>query len=756
MDGAPAPAPPKPHLPSDAVPAAPKVLFNGMRVVPDMDGLFLANKETTTIGAAVARGKTDLHITGCANSISELLTPSPMELEILLHKTNSSAFETTVAKQTTLYISNRMRLNVTTSRSAVGIDGTIVKSSLAGQASVTIDSILDKQIQHCSTTIPMVYANWAAFSSVVEISHVRFINPNTGREYDIVVVYDDDEQNQTCKRAANAMEQLYNQADALRKVVVFEPAPNLTKTVMRVPFGIDGSTYDLCASVVCRPISLERASFESMIYATLQLEMNSVEKFQRFMEECASPGITASRWSGIVANALSLFVSSICPYRVDGCVVMTPNGLSMTDAECWKAEAARTQFETSDDCEGDAAHITSVLCDARRIALDESLALQFPTTVRVANAMSLHFVGTCVLAANAGNAGEAGVHGATNIAGHAIAMAIPRSLTYEAMIIGAMASTQNRALEDSNELVKSMSPMWLNAMFTPEELASMPDDDVQILTNSATFLKMHKEAPVGEMEVLGIEGTSPVTPSLLYSRDVQDRLTRRRVARGDKKIATLVGPTVARMITQLDVGTAAVETKHTFYHSMVEFSMSTHEALFKNVHLREAKHATAQLVICQAQNPLIAGASPQDMATGNFGLLSLWKLDSNAAADLEVGLAEVEKNTMPKRVGFTRLDEDTTAIYKQNITALRELGNNKDYCELSNKDLVAQYIFAVSTLLNNRNAVQVFIDKLQSLIKQNMVAVSVDIVAIKNCIFDSDGIDVGKFVTVNVELLVTV
>ena len=69
-----APPPPKPHIPSEAVPAAPKVLFKAMRVVPDMDGLFLANKERTTIGAAVARGKTDIHITGCANSISELLT----------------------------------------------------------------------------------------------------------------------------------------------------------------------------------------------------------------------------------------------------------------------------------------------------------------------------------------------------------------------------------------------------------------------------------------------------------------------------------------------------------------------------------------------------------------------------------------------------------------------------------------------------------------------------------------------------------
>ena len=747
-------SPTKSIMPTDAVTAFPILKFSAARVEPDIDGLFLANKASTTIGSAAARAETDLHVTGCQRAVGVLLTSNPSPIEIAIDSADAQCFVKRSSSGATLYVSNRMRFNITTSRVAVGIDGTVV-NSMSGQASAPIDSMMNVQMQRCSTVVPIVYANWLDFSAVVEISNLTFVDPETKKEYDRVVVFDDAEHNAACKRAAESLEQLYNQSVAVRQAVVFKPAPPLSKSVMRVPFGIDGSNYDLCAHVVSRPISLERESSEALITCAMKLETNwNDDTFQRFLNECATPGLAASRWSGAVANALSTFVASICPYRIDGRSTVTPSGMQMVSAESWKAEASRTAFQTSDDCDGSGAHVASVVTDARRIALDAALAAQFPVSACVANALSLHFVGVCVLAANAGHASDAGKHGETAVAGHAIAMAIPRSVAFDAMITGALASTQGRSVEDSDALVDSLRSKWLAAMFSSAELAAMSDDDVKTLTNDTHFANLHKNAAIGEMEVLAIEGTSPVSPSLLYSRSAQDRIARRRLARGDKKIAELVGPSVARAITQLDVGPSNVDTGHVFYGSLVEFILSPEEELFKNAELRSSGHATAQFVIAQTHDTRIAGATPLQMATANFALLSLWRVDAERGADLDVALAEVQRNTVPKRAGVERMDAGTTAIYKANINALRTLHaqTSSNYGK-NDSNPVAQYIFAVATLIQNRHSVQRFVDKLLALASERTLAVSVDIDAMPNALLDDEGKDVGKFVVVNAELL---
>ena len=88
----------------------------------------------------------------------------------------------------------------------------------------------------------------------------------------------------------------------------------------------------------------------------------------------AQPSIAASQWSPLVADALSLWVASICPYKVDGRAVLLPTGLSIVQAESWKAEAARTAMGTGDDCDGSAAHVTSAMHEAALVAADDELA----------------------------------------------------------------------------------------------------------------------------------------------------------------------------------------------------------------------------------------------------------------------------------------------------------------------------------------------------------------------------------------------
>ena len=152
-----------------------------------------------------------------------------------------------------------------------------------------VDSVLDAQLQRCSTILPVTYANWLDFNSVIEVSNFSFVNPKTNREYTRVILYDDEVHNEACKRAEAHLEALYTQATSVRQVVVFEPAPPLSKSVMRVPVGINASSYDLCSSVVRgRPRSRARPSRRSAVAVQLEASFDDAT-FERFKEECAQP-----------------------------------------------------------------------------------------------------------------------------------------------------------------------------------------------------------------------------------------------------------------------------------------------------------------------------------------------------------------------------------------------------------------------------------------------------------------------------------
>ena len=132
-----------------------------------------------------------------------------------------------------------------------------------------------QQLQKCSTVIPVTYASWLSFSSVVEISKVRFFDEEARSTAPSCSTT-----SRRSPRSASARQgarSCYNQGMKTRKVVVFKPAPPLTKSVMRVPYGIDGSSYDLCASVVNRFRASNGSAFESLVTATLRLETDEVE-----------------------------------------------------------------------------------------------------------------------------------------------------------------------------------------------------------------------------------------------------------------------------------------------------------------------------------------------------------------------------------------------------------------------------------------------------------------------------------------------
>ena len=55
------------------------------RIEPDVDMIFLANRESSTLGTACARGETDIHVTGSLNSEYLLATTSSANSTIELN-----------------------------------------------------------------------------------------------------------------------------------------------------------------------------------------------------------------------------------------------------------------------------------------------------------------------------------------------------------------------------------------------------------------------------------------------------------------------------------------------------------------------------------------------------------------------------------------------------------------------------------------------------------------------------------------------
>ena len=747
------PALPTAGTPPDASPASNVALrFYAARIEPDLDGSFLSNKAATTIGAAAARAETDLHVTGCHHATSALLTTKPLKLTILLNGAMSGIYESNTDGIRTLHASNRMRMNMTASRVAVGIDGSIV-NTMSGQASVSLDSIFETKTQHCSAVVPMVYANWLDFSSVVEISSATFVDATTEEEISAVIFTNDEKFNATSKRAGEVLEQVYNDATKLRSMVVFKPAPPLSKSVMRVPFGIDGTTYDLCASVISRPASHDRKTFESFAQHVMGLSLGFDEqKRTDFLTECKLPGMQASRWSSHVANAMSIYVSSICSYRIDGRTLLTPQGMAMTPAESWKAEASRTGVQSSDDCDGSMAACTSALHAAALVAADEEMAKAFPYTACMANAMAMHVVGGFVLAANAGHAGEAGKN-VKAVAGHAIAGALPKSQVLSALVAGALSASTHKDSDDVEALIGKLKPMWLGAMFTASELERMTNEDRALVIDYEAFKDVHKRVPDNHMASLAMEGTSPVTPSYFFSPNVQERLTRQRQARETNEIVKLIGPNVARTLTQLDVSATNSQRGHIFYSSMVEFLISPSSPLFRNAALRKQGFATAQFVLARPRQPNQAGASPMELALSDFALLSLWRLGSEDAAAMDNAMAEVQRNTLPSRGGPDKLDKMQTIIYTANLARLKAVHDTMStgYSPTSTNPKI-QSIFAIGTLIHNQHAVDAYAQSLEA--QRGKIAISIDILPMPHVIVDHAGKDVGVFVVVNVEQLV--
>ena len=719
------------------------VRFHTGRTEPDIDGMFLASRESSTLGPAAARWVTDFHATGNATTVSLLVTEKGAEVDVVLDMAQYTLSDDGL----TINIKDRTRLNITTSRKAVAIDGT-VGTTMSGQASIGLDECFELSESGVSANVQTSYANWANMSSVVQVSNPKIIDTKTDTEITNVVFSVDEETDAICKEAEDAIETVYNAGMQTRSLVVFEPAPPLSKTVMRVPFGVNGSTYDFACNVVDRPPSLGRQAFESLAKAALSNEMNlDAVAVEAVLEQCKVPGIKATQWASKIANSMSTIVNLCCPYRVDGVSTVLPDGISLVAAESWKAEAARDPC-VMDDCDGSAAFITSQLCDACVVARSDELSQMYPVTAAFANAMAHHCVGLCILSANAGHAEAAGEAGATAVAGHAIALALPKPMVLQALVTGLAASLQEQSREVAEGSRIDLAPRWARGLYAPEDVARMPVEERAVITESyERLMNLPNRLPDNSGFVpLSMEGTSPVSPSTLYPTDGLDTIRRRKLGKLDKVVENMIGPGVTRTVVQLDVADEGDD--HVFYKDFVEFLMPMRgNPMFTDSKLRERGFATSQFVFTQPTDPRRAGATPRQIAEASFALLPLWKLNTEKANAVDVAIQEVKSNTLPLRdtPNGHVLSKRESSIFNSNVRKLRSITGTASVTPSDNKHDV-QHLISFAALASNEYAVDAFAKRVSEV---NAFDISVDIIDVPHVLVSDTGDDIGKMVVIN-------
>jgi len=683
-----------------------RLRFYATRVEPNLSAPFFTSGGS--LGSACARAETDFSVTGAQFCTSEIVNETARAVEVELP---ASAY-TRNPETGEVRISTRTRLNVTTARVGAAINGTIA-GTLSGQGSAPIYELFTEALAKSNRPAPngtgssaaaagaavlpaadaadaakkeevhmvlpfqqiaMSYGNWAAHSAVVGVAGPAVVarDPATGlytEEQDLQFVQDDAVEG-LMALAEPTLQAVYDASWKLRKSVVYKGSPNLTKAVMRVPSGFNGGGFCLAASVNDAPVSQSNETIEDLLKAGVAMQIDSPEERRALLDDLATPSYAATiKHAQTLGTALSYMQGHQKPYRVDGTPVLTPSGAKMELAESWRFEAAKRR---ADDCDGSAADVEAVIqacMEAEAESLDE-----LPYMRAVANSIGAHYIhGVSVLGANAGHADAADAK-ATTLTGHAVCIGVPKAAALVALKRGGEHEVDGVA-PLAADMRRKVNTARHAALYPKSLVRRMPAKEQAVFESMEAMEAFMEERmpPAVAAQPLFFEGTTPCS-ARGYTHSATERDDRARIFAADKEIGTSFAPNVLRMAKLLDTSPTG---KHAFYSEFVELLVSPTSGLMQDEELRALDSASCQLLFCKptAGKPTtVAGASPLDLATGDFAIVPLWRTGAKLSAIIDAAHAESVANAIPRRAGPDPLSEEEAARIDQSLAELAKLG----------------------------------------------------------------------------------
>lgn len=675
--------------------------FSAARAEVDLEGAFLVGGGT--LGSATARGPVDFAITGSEHSVKHLITEKAQTVSIPLPSACYKRYVLPTGSDAVL-VSDRIKLNGLCSRSAASINGTVC-STPAGKTQATLHQLLSSPEDGGQKThmVPFVYPNWAQHTAVLAISDVAIVDED-GVEQD-VAIYKDVEGDKVFALSQTLLKSIYDASWALRTEdggLIMDECTNLTKSAMRISGGLDNSGYTLAAQIGNASSNHSPEHLESIMASCIGASCDFDDDIvTELLTTLQRPSWLATlQHANRLGTAMSTYAALTTPYRVDGAVSVLPTGVTMLEAESWDLDASR-DF-AADDCDGTGARIFAAIRNAT--SASRGSPGKYPHLDAIANSLGTHYVnGVSILGASAGHAAASeaqasdGGGATTALAGHACAIGIPAISFLAAHERGAASSmVQTRALQTTlddgtvvSESVKERVPLvgaesqvdlaerMFKALYAPEIVKRMPKKEREFFKDWETLKNSKLAQAISGLQPQAYEGTTLVK-SQMYVHEFQHRAARHESAVRDTAAVKAVSPSV--LLDEKTLDAAGDGNSHSFYKKFAEFIVGFDSPIFKDESLREVAHATAQVVLSPPSDRdggvlSAAGVTPQQLATGEFVVVPLWRVEKTQAKILDVSIGESVHNQLPRRAAHAMLTGQQSKRLDESLVAFDSLGD---------------------------------------------------------------------------------
>ena len=659
-----------------------------------------------------------------------------------------------------LTISSRARLTVTATRNAPSIQG-VIASTMSGQGSLELRRLWTRadDPQPAVIQLPVVYAGWSHHSAVFALSGaqivrqtlsdaggewkdaktLKHVGPKSARATDDRFFLNGQQAlNAFMSEAEAQLKFVFDAAWERRQKIVYPASPYLTKAVARAPVGLNGSSYTLASSVNDPLPGFSDAGVEALLRACLEVCCPE-DRHKAAIERMAKrpSHADAKLLAEPFASALSMYQAITKPYRVDGTPVVLPGGTQMVEAESWLMEPSRSIL-TADDCDGSASCVLGVINASvallHRAPAQEEAPGAFVHMRAVGRLFDTFYVcGVSVLGATAGHAAAA-TDDAPAVAGHAVAIALPKRAAARALAEGAAATIGKKAVHSDASETGGLPRCARRATPRSSRRRRWRTSGGRGLGGGAQNrggALRHRRRAVERLDArvrrrapgpppLAMEGTA-AADGRLYTHDDATRAQRHDDALHDKEVAKLISPCVARNCSRLDA--AGRGAKHGFYSAFVELSLSTRSPLFDDARLRELNAATPHLVLinkavrpgADVADPKLhgAGASPEQLAKNDFALVPLWTVGKRSANVLGAASAEASMNILPRRAGPLVLDKRQAQNLLESLSALQRLRRSFEKLgPIDDSEPVTEQVLSYAALVNNPRTVECYVDTL--------------------------------------------
>ncbi len=727
-------------------PSALFLRFRSTKSEPDYAKIFM--ELGGSIGAAASNWETDLSVTGSEHSTVVKLDQHELrEVSIELPRSKWKLLRASESAPECILLPSEMRLNVSTSRMAAAINGTLV-SSVSGQGSEFVFNLLSPK-GHAQ--VGLVYKSWMAHAASLGISDARIVSlDENDRERVHLVGFErrPERLSKILEAAAKIVNAYCEQAWDFRKNVVYKPSPMLTKSVFKETVGVDAQGYSLLHDIVERgsPVSLK--TLNSLFKCAIETDcLHDRKDIDYFMSCTSHPGLAAASQARVVASAASMIVNFLIAYRADGRNFISVKGADFAEAESWPRQLSRNAIEAN-DCDGSALEAVGILNAPREMTAEQlqSPGLEYLKAVR--NVIHPYYqVVVSVLGATAGEASSLSDKGSEHVAGHAIAVMLPTISFLKALKKSMpLKYGPNNTHINHPDMIENIEVARFEAFFPEDVRSALPSHE----QNKLCFWKTAQTEFENTFSSFAIEGTTPASP-IMYTHNSSHRATAEEDAQKDDAALAKLSPNVFRSIKVLHVGGSASGSTHRFYRDLVEITFPRSTPLYTNQNLRGMTAAATQFVLArQAQNDSLkfAGATPKDIAEDSYIACPIVSVGAQVAEILDIASVTAQEDVVAKRAdGPMILTKFQTESLKQSIDHIRKMSTDLQNRTESNGHPVA-YVAAYSTLVHNPKGVKQFCKLISDIATRGIADISlVDDLAVTHT-----GEQAGYFVIVNVNV----